>query len=121
MTTVDDLFSVRDRVALVTGGASGLGYAFSSILADAGATVVIADVDAEAAKSAVAELSEGGNSVSGIELDVSAAAAVRSAIDGIVDSHGHIDIAFANAGIGRGSSSRMPAGTLDEMSMTDYN
>ncbi|HEY6494570.1 MAG TPA: SDR family NAD(P)-dependent oxidoreductase [Trebonia sp.] len=121
MSVVDDLFSVRGQVALVTGGASGLGYAFSSILADAGADVVIADLDAEALKGAVAELSANGNTVSGVQLDVSEAAAVRSTVDEIVESHGRIDIAFANAGIGRGSSPRVPAGSLDEMSMADYN
>jgi NAD(P)-dependent dehydrogenase (short-subunit alcohol dehydrogenase family) len=121
MSVVDDLFSVRGQVALVTGGASGLGYAFSSILADAGANVVIGDVDAGALKDVTAELSAGGNTVSGITLDVSDAAAVRSAVDGIVERHGRIDIAFANAGIGRGSSPRVAAGSLDEMSMTDYN
>jgi NAD(P)-dependent dehydrogenase (short-subunit alcohol dehydrogenase family) len=121
MSVVDDLFSVRGQVALVTGGASGLGYAFSSILADAGADVVVADVDPEGLKSAVAELSAGGNTVSGIQLDVSDAAAVRAAVDGIVEQHGRIDIAFANAGIGRGSSPRVAEGSLDEMSMTDYN
>ncbi len=39
MSVVDDLFDVSDQVALVTGGASGLGYAFASILADCGASV----------------------------------------------------------------------------------
>ena len=121
MSVVDELFDVRGQVALVTGGASGLGYAFSSILADAGANVVVADVDAEGLKSAVDGLSAGGNQVSGITLDVSDAAAVRAAVDGIVEQHGRIDIAFANAGIGRGSSPRAAAGSLDEMSMTDYN
>jgi NAD(P)-dependent dehydrogenase (short-subunit alcohol dehydrogenase family) len=121
VSVVDDLFSVRGQVALVTGGASGLGYAFSSILADAGAHVVIADLDADGMKSAVAALSAGGATVSGIQLDVSDAAAVRSAVDGIAAEHGRLDIAFANAGIGRGSSPKVPAGTLDEMSMTDYN
>ena len=121
MSVVDDLFSVRGQVALVTGGASGLGYAFSSILADAGAHVVIADLDADGMKSAVAALSAGGAPVSGIQLDVSDAAAVRSAVDGIAAEHGRLDIAFANAGIGRGSSPKVPAGTLDEMSMADYN
>jgi NAD(P)-dependent dehydrogenase (short-subunit alcohol dehydrogenase family) len=120
VSVVDDLFSVRGQVALVTGGASGLGYAFSSILADAGATVVIADLDKEGLETAVADLSAGGGSVSGIQLDVSDAAAVRAVADGIVENHGHLDIAFANAGIGRGSSPRAPEGTLDEMSMTDY-
>ena len=48
MSVVDDLFSVRDKVALVTGGASGLGYAFAEILVQAGANVVIADWDHDA-------------------------------------------------------------------------
>ena len=121
MGVVDELFDVRGQVALVTGGASGLGYAFSSILADAGANVVVADVDPEGLKSAVDELSGGGNQVSGITLDVSDAAAVHAAVDGIAEQHGRLDIAFANAGIGRGSSPRVAAGSLDEMSMTDYN
>jgi NAD(P)-dependent dehydrogenase (short-subunit alcohol dehydrogenase family) len=121
MSVVDELFDVRGQVALVTGGASGLGYAFSSILADAGANVVVADVDPEGLKSAVDELSAGGNQVSGITLDVSDAAAVQAAVDGIAEQHGRVDIAFANAGIGRGSSPRVAAGSLDEMSMADYN
>jgi NAD(P)-dependent dehydrogenase (short-subunit alcohol dehydrogenase family) len=121
MGVADELFDVRGQVALVTGGASGLGYAFSSVLADAGANVVVADVDAEGLKSAVDALSADGNPVSGITLDVSDAAAVRAAVDGIVEQHGRIDIAFANAGIGRGHSPRVAAGSLDEMSMPDYN
>src|ERR1700721_3434847 len=57
MSVVDDLFDVRGQVALVTGGASGLGYAFASILAEAGATVVIADWNGDAMEKAVLSLS----------------------------------------------------------------
>ena len=121
MSVVDELFDVRGQVALVTGGASGLGYAFSSILADAGANLVVADVDAEGLQAAVKELSANGQTVSGIQLDVSDSAAVHAAVDGIVEQHGRIDIAFANAGIARGRSPKLPEGTLDEMSMEDYN
>src|ERR1700722_2860738 len=120
MSVVDDLFSVRDKVALVTGGASGLGYAFASILADAGASVVIADWDADALKSAVSDLSESGNFVSGIRLDVSDAAAVHAAVDEIAGSRGRIDIAFANAGIARGRPPMLPEGWLDDMDMSAY-
>jgi len=120
MSVVDDLFSVRDKVALVTGGASGLGYAFASILADAGASVTIADWDADALKNAVSGLSENGNTVHGIRLDVSDAAAVRSAVDKIVDDRGRIDIAFANAGIARGRPPLLPEGWLDDMDMAAY-
>jgi NAD(P)-dependent dehydrogenase (short-subunit alcohol dehydrogenase family) len=135
MTTVDDLFSVRGQVALVTGGASGLGYAFSSILADAGATVIIADWDEAALKQAVVSLAEsaiangrtppareGGPSfVSGRILDVSDPAAVRALVDDIVGTHGRIDIVFANAGVARGRPPTFPEGSLDDMSMADYD
>ena len=56
MSVVDDLFAVRGKVALVTGGASGLGYAFAEILVQAGATVVIADWDGGALEKAVTSL-----------------------------------------------------------------
>ena len=121
MSAVDDLFDVRGQVALVTGGASGLGYAFASILADAGATVAVADWDKAGLEQAVADLGKNGGTVSGIQLDVSDAGAVRDAVDGIVAARGRIDIAFANAGVARGRPPLLPEGWLDDMSMTDYN
>jgi NAD(P)-dependent dehydrogenase (short-subunit alcohol dehydrogenase family) len=118
MTAVDDLFDVRGQVALVTGGASGLGYAFSSILADAGATVVIADWDEDGLKQAVGSLAP--PHVTGRTLDVRDPAAVRALADDIVDTHGSLDIVFANAGVARGRPPMMPEGWLDDMSMPDY-
>src|SRR5215469_16935739 len=122
MSVVDDLFDVRGRVALVTGGASGLGYAFASILADCGAVVVVADWNAERLEKAVAALSgDSGAAVTGARLDVADAAATRALVDGIVAEHGRIDIAFANAGIARGRPPLLPEGWLDDMDMDDYN
>jgi NAD(P)-dependent dehydrogenase (short-subunit alcohol dehydrogenase family) len=135
MGVLEDLFDVRGQVALVTGGASGLGYAFASILADAGANVVIADWDSDALKPAVESLAEsavaagrtpppdrsGPPLISGRTLDVSDAEATRALVDDIVDSHGRIDIVFANAGIARGRPPMLPEGWLDDMSMADYN
>ena len=118
MSVVDDLFDVRGQVALVTGGASGLGYAFASILAGAGATVVIADWDKAGLEQAVADL---GSTVRGVQLDVSDPGAVHDVVDGIVAAQGRIDIAFANAGVARGRPPLLPEGWLDDMSMTDYN
>ncbi len=120
MSVVDDLFSVQGKVALVTGGASGLGYAFSSILADAGATVVIADWDLEGLGKAVTGLADAGGKVIGKRLDVSDATAVHAAADSIAADYGSIDIAFANAGVARGRPPTLPEGWLDDMSMTDY-
>ena len=122
MSVVDDLFDVRGQVALVTGGASGLGYAFASILAGAGATVIIADWDKAGLEQAVADLgSTVSGAVSGVQLDVSDAGAVHDVVDGIVAARGRIDIAFANAGVARGRPPLLPEGWLDDMSMTDYN
>ena len=58
MGALEDLFDVRGQAALVTGGASGLGYAFAAILAVAGANVVIADWDEAALKQAVGSLAD---------------------------------------------------------------
>jgi NAD(P)-dependent dehydrogenase (short-subunit alcohol dehydrogenase family) len=135
MGALEDLFDVRGQVALVTGGASGLGYAFSSVLADAGASVVVADWDEAALKQAVGSLADtavaarepaaGGSSgpplVSGRALDVSDAADVRALVDDIVDAQGRIDIVFANAGVARGRPPMLPEGWLDDMSMPDYD
>lgn len=118
MGVVEDLFDVRGQVALVTGGASGLGYAFASILADAGATVVIADWDATALADAVKALPP---LVSGRELDVSDRAAVGALVDSIVTERGRIDIVFANAGVARGRPPLLPEGWLDDMTMDDYH
>jgi NAD(P)-dependent dehydrogenase (short-subunit alcohol dehydrogenase family) len=127
MSVVDDVFDVKGQVALVTGGASGLGYAFASILADAGARVVIADWNADALGKAVGSLADSAKAasdpplVSGETLDVTDAAAVHALVDRIVADHGRIDIVFANAGVARGRPPLFREGWLDDMTMADYN
>ncbi len=146
MSVVDDLFDVRGQVALVTGGASGLGFAFATVLAEAGATVVIADWNGETLEKAVLSLADaaararaeagleppaverdetGGMVtpplISGRKLDVSDPTAVHALVDRIVSAHGRIDIVFANAGVARGCPPLLPEGWLDDMSMADYN
>jgi NAD(P)-dependent dehydrogenase (short-subunit alcohol dehydrogenase family) len=121
MGVLEDLFDVRGQIALVTGGASGLGYAFASILADCGAAVTIADWDEARLEKAVASLAaSSGSAVTGERLDVTDAAAVRDCVDGIVAAHATIDIVFANAGVARGRPPLLPEGWLDDMSMSDY-
>jgi NAD(P)-dependent dehydrogenase (short-subunit alcohol dehydrogenase family) len=136
MGVLEDLFDVRGQVALVTGGASGLGYAFAEILVQAGANVVIADWDADALAGAVKSLAEAGVAagreppaggplgpplVNGRGVDVSDPRAVRDLVDHVVDVHGRIDIVFANAGVARGRPPMLPEGWLDDMSMPDYD
>lgn len=111
------LFDVREKVALVTGGASGLGRAFASILADCGAVVYVADRDAERLEKVTGEL----KGSSALALDVSDGPAVQAAVDGIVGRHGHIDIAFANAGVARGTPPLVTSGFVDEFGWDDYS
>jgi NAD(P)-dependent dehydrogenase (short-subunit alcohol dehydrogenase family) len=118
MSVVEDLFSVRGKVALVTGAASGLGYAFASILADAGAHVVVADVDQFGAERAAAQIGAG---AAAAILDVADRAAVDALADQIVGVHGHLDIVFANAGVARGTPPLVPAGQADAFGLEDYN
>lgn len=88
---------VRDKVALVTGGASGLGRATALALAEEGATVVVADLDADGAREVADQV--GGHSWAG---DVSAFEANARLVDFVVDRAGGLDIAFLNAGIASG-------------------
>jgi len=94
-------FRLDGRTALVTGGASGIGLCCVEALAEAGATVVIADRDASAIDAAVARLGDTGQAVEGVVLDVTDSAAVQSVADRMMETHGRIDILVNNAGIAR--------------------
>jgi len=85
---------LQDRVAVVTGGGSGIGLATVRRFAQEGARVVVADIDAAAGKPAAAEV--GGLYV---ETDVTDEAQVRALFQTTVDTLGGLDIAFNNAGI----------------------
>ncbi|MCA0253224.1 MAG: 3-oxoacyl-ACP reductase FabG [Actinobacteria bacterium] len=89
---------LENRVALVTGAARGIGQGIAHLLAQRGARVVVADVNAEAAAASAAEA---GNDSYGIALDVSDRAAVDQAVAEIVERCGRIDILVNNAGINR--------------------
>jgi NAD(P)-dependent dehydrogenase (short-subunit alcohol dehydrogenase family) len=120
MGVLEELFDVHGRVALVTGGGSGLGYAFASVLAAAGAHVVVADVDGDRAEKAAGSLAAAG-SASAVELDVSDCSSVDALADDIVAAYGQLDIAFANAGIARGTPPLVASGSVDAFGLDDYN
>jgi len=86
------MFQLTDKVAFITGGASGIGRATAARFAAAGATVVLADV---VDPTAVAE-EIGGHPTT---IDVTDAAAMRTALDCVVIEHGSLDILVNNAGI----------------------
>jgi NAD(P)-dependent dehydrogenase (short-subunit alcohol dehydrogenase family) len=100
MKALQERLNLANRVAVVTGGAHGIGRATASILGAAGAAVVIADIDAAAAEGLAGELRAGGGRAAMVELDVSDEKAVDDAIDGIVAEFGRLDILVNNAGLG---------------------
>ena len=86
------------RIALVTGSGQGLGFAIARTLADAGATLIAADIRADTASTAVSLLQDQGFDASALELDVSDAAQAETAIARVVDTYGRLDILINNAG-----------------------
>jgi NAD(P)-dependent dehydrogenase (short-subunit alcohol dehydrogenase family) len=88
------------RVAVVTGGASGIGRAIGARFARAGATIVLLDVEARALDAAVAALRSEGASASGVVCDVSKYESVEAAAREVVARHGRVHLLFNNAGVG---------------------
>ncbi len=89
-----------DRVALVTGGASGIGRATAARLAADGVAVVIADIQDEGGEAAVEELRAGGAQARYLHLDVSSEESWDAAVATAVREHGRLDVLVNNAGIG---------------------
>jgi NAD(P)-dependent dehydrogenase (short-subunit alcohol dehydrogenase family) len=95
---------LEGRVALVTGGGSGIGAGCARRLAADAATVVIADFDKVAAERIAAEI---GDAATAVPVDVRDPDAVVRLVAGVVAAHGHLDIALNIAGIG--GASALPA------------
>jgi 2-deoxy-D-gluconate 3-dehydrogenase len=93
------LLDLSSKVAVVTGGAVGIGFGIARRLAEAGAKVVIADVNGRAATDAAAQLTTRGWTASATPADVSAPQQAAGLIDTAVRTYGAIDILVNNAGI----------------------
>jgi NAD(P)-dependent dehydrogenase (short-subunit alcohol dehydrogenase family) len=87
------------KVALVTGGASGIGRACAQLFAKEGASVVVSDVAVEGSQQTVRLIEEDGGEASFVEADVSKAAQVEALVGRTVETYGCLDYAFNNAGI----------------------
>ncbi|PIC75971.1 3-hydroxybutyrate dehydrogenase [Sporosarcina sp. P19] len=87
---------VKDRVLLITGAAQGIGFEISKAFAEAGAIVVLTDVNEEKVKDAAVTL--GGRAI-GLKCDVTKEEDIQQAIDGAISHFGRIDILINNAGL----------------------
>jgi len=102
---------LTDRVAFVTGGASGIGLCAVEALAEAGAHVVIADLEQDAIDTAIRGLGAKGYVIEGVVMDVTDSAAVSQVADDMFARLGRIDILINNAGIAR---SEIPAEEMED-------
>ncbi len=107
---VATMFDLRDRVAVVTGGGSGLGAAIAIGYAQAGVRVVIADIDDDGAAATRAIIDGQGGTATTLHLDVTDKAAVDATADQVVEAHGRVDILVNSAG----SAFRSPAEDFPE-------
>ena len=89
---------LKDKVAVITGSAQGMGYAIAQAFTKEGAKIVITDINEEAIEKAVAQLQKEGADVVGIRMDVSDKAAVVEMVAKVVLQWGKIDILVNNAG-----------------------
>ncbi len=108
-----DPFNMKDKVALVTGGATGIGASIVDCLAQAGATVVITDINAAAGQAKATELKEKNLPVAFIKHDVASEAQWKATIDTVVANHGGLDVLVNNAGI-------LIGGLLTDISLEDF-
>jgi NAD(P)-dependent dehydrogenase (short-subunit alcohol dehydrogenase family) len=88
-----------DKVALVTGGASGIGLATAKAFAEAGAAVTLADVKEDAVRSAVQGLVAAGHKAIPVTCDVANEREVAAMIEQTVSAFGRLDAGFNNAGV----------------------
>lgn len=89
-----------DKVAVISGGATGIGAAMARRFATEGASIAVLDVNAAAASALVSELKSCGHSAVFIACDMADTTAVQVAVDDVADKLGGIDMVCANAGIG---------------------
>ena len=91
--------SFENKVALVTGAASGMGLAAAQAFAAEGAAVALADVNETAARTATEQLVAAGHKAIAIRCDVSDEAQVKAMVEQTVSTFGRLDAAFNNAGV----------------------
>lgn len=96
---LQELFSLKDKVAIVTGGGRGIGKAIATGLAEAGAHLVIASRKLEKLQSTADELTQFGNKVIPVKCDMESETDIKTLVDTAMQTFGHIDILVNNAGV----------------------
>src|SRR5438105_510127 len=95
----NERFDLTGKVAVITGGAGGIGVVYAEALGEAGASVVVADLDADAAQRTANDLVAKGHRAAGTGVDVRSAESATAMAEAAVDAFGGIDILINNAAI----------------------
>jgi NAD(P)-dependent dehydrogenase (short-subunit alcohol dehydrogenase family) len=90
---------LEGKVAIITGGGSGIGRAAAELFAKEGAMVVVADYKVDTGRETVQAIKDGGGQAILVEVDVSSSAQVQRLVQNALDAFGGIDILFNNAGV----------------------
>ena len=112
--TINSLYAIPDKVAIVTGAGSGIGRATAKLMADAGAKVVVADLLGESATAVVKEIEDAGGEAVAVTCDVSEEDQVQAMVAAAVASFGGVDILVNNAAY-------RPKADFFEMSVWDWD
>ncbi len=99
LSRMNPTYDFSGQVALVTGAASGMGFATAKAFAESGAAVVLADIDEKALHVATNAIASSGSTVVGMRCDVADEADVAALVDRTVTTFGRLDMAYNNAGI----------------------
>ena len=116
------LFDVRGTRIVVTGSASGLGFAMAEVLAECGARVTLADVAEDRLEASTESLRSRGFDARSFVVDVSDEDRVQALFDAVVEEQGGVDSVFANAGLAAVPGFRLDGGqTFDTIDRTDWD
>ena len=99
MCNTESILDLSGRVAIVSGGSSGIGYGTAELLAQQGAVAVILDIDEAKGTDAVAAIKAMGHKAEFFRCNVTSDADCRAAVDAVKKRHGRIDVLFNNAGV----------------------
>ncbi|VAV91835.1 3-oxoacyl-[acyl-carrier protein] reductase [hydrothermal vent metagenome] len=99
MSSIRNLFDIKGKVALVTGGATSIGLGIAEVFAESGANIAICSRRGDLCKNVAKEIARHGVETFGAECDVSSPDSVAEMVDAVIEKFGRIDILVNNAGI----------------------
>ena len=125
MVSIQEMFSLKGRVAIVTGGPGLLGMEFCKTLAEAGASVLVADLNEPAARAVADELSQKGYSAAAVRTDVTDPISVQNMVATAESQFGSVDILVNSAALDpkfdpQAAAKGIPAGSFEDFPLESW-